>query len=150
MCIKGLSADHDSQINHLNLTLIWIWNFFMGSILWLYQTQGWIIICAPLTDVTRYYSKREQALAGYIYKKEKKSCFAINYLSFNLVYVHIALSSYNILELGITSFVLLFCFQWTAAFTSPHQIICLKTPGAIEYVDCIYTERRGLPRWYNG
>ena len=35
-------------------------SFIMSSILWLYQTQGLIIICAPVTDVTRYSDKKEE------------------------------------------------------------------------------------------
>ena len=52
--IKRAPADHDTQARGLGPTLcnIWISHFIMGGILWLYQTQGLIMICVPDTDVT--------------------------------------------------------------------------------------------------
>ena len=52
--IKRAPADHDTQARGLGPTLcnIWIWHFIIGGILWLYQTQGMFVICAPETDVT--------------------------------------------------------------------------------------------------
>ena len=45
LAIKGALADHDTESNvNLGLDLL----FFMGSILWLFLTQGFIIIFAPV------------------------------------------------------------------------------------------------------
>ena len=54
LAIKGAPADTDTQARGLGPTLcnIWIWHFIMGGILWLYQTQGLFITCAPDTDMT--------------------------------------------------------------------------------------------------
>ena len=51
--IKGAPANQGTQnyqINHM-LILVLICHFFMGSIMWLYQTQKLINICATVTDV---------------------------------------------------------------------------------------------------
>ena len=80
LAIKRTPADHDTQAWGLGPTLrnIWIWHFIMGGILWLYQTQGLFIICAPDTDVTEDSHCDCSLTAGH----DKKD------LSFNLVKVH--------------------------------------------------------------
>ena len=55
LTIKRAPADHDTQTYCLGPTFcnIEIGHFFiMGGILWLYQTQGLFLICAPDTDLT--------------------------------------------------------------------------------------------------
>ena len=53
LAMKRAPADHGTETFRLGPTLgnIRIWHFTMGGILWLYQTQGLFIICAPDTDV---------------------------------------------------------------------------------------------------
>ena len=78
LAIKSIPADHDTQIWDLGPTLcnIWIWHFIMSGILWLYQTQGLFIICAPDKDMTQDSHRDCSLTAGH----EKKS--------FNLVKDH--------------------------------------------------------------
>ena len=46
--------------------------FVMGGILWLYQTQGLFIICAPDTDVTENSHGNSSLTAGPEKKKKRK------------------------------------------------------------------------------
>ena len=56
--------------------MLWFLIFIMGTILWLYQTQGLLKICAPVTDVTEYsLSKRTYK---QVIKKEFGYFFLIN------------------------------------------------------------------------
>ena len=52
--IRRAPADHDTQAYLLGTCwdIFWFNIFFMGGILWVYQTQGLFIICVPDTDVT--------------------------------------------------------------------------------------------------
>ena len=61
LATTGAPADHNTHIflseSHVDLDKDLF--FFMGNILWLYQTQGLIDICAPVTDVAWYSNKKE-------------------------------------------------------------------------------------------
>ena len=56
LAFKGVPAEHDTQTCCLGPTLnyVSIRDFFMGSILWLYQTQELLIIFVSVTDVSKY------------------------------------------------------------------------------------------------
>ena len=54
LAIRRAPADHNTLACYMGPTFcnIEIKHFIMGGILWLYQTQGLFLICAPDKDVT--------------------------------------------------------------------------------------------------
>ena len=66
LAIKGAPADHDTQVCPLSPVLNWILDslFLVSNILWLYQTQGLIIIYTSVPFVTLYFFKKEDTSAG--------------------------------------------------------------------------------------
>ena len=72
--IKEAPADHDTQNCCLGsmLNYVSILSFFKGSILWLYQTQGLFIICAPDTDVINNSCGRYSCTADNEKRKKER------------------------------------------------------------------------------
>ena len=53
LAIRRAPADHDTPAWFPRSVILWLDILMMDGILWLYQIQGLLMICAPNTDVTK-------------------------------------------------------------------------------------------------
>ena len=74
LAFKESPADHETQTCYLGgmLNYVLFCHFFMGCILWLYQTQELFIICTLNIDMTENSYGKSSRTAG---QKRKKNTF---------------------------------------------------------------------------